>query len=225
MKIVFSMGGSIIAPDNIDQSFVGRASDFLIKLSKSNTLAVVVGGGAPARRRIVEAREKGASEAECDYVGILATRENAKALIDALDRNSNQGIPESVRDAVKSFGSNILVMGGTEPGHSTDAVAALLAEWTKADLLINASNVDAVYDKDPRKFKDAKPLKSVRIDDLIRLLEGQSVAAGQYPLLDPTSLKLIKRSSIRTIVLDGRNLPNMADAISGKKFSGTEVTF
>ncbi len=72
---------------------------------------LVVGGGAPARRRIKEAREKGASEAECDYTGILSTRDNAKALAKALSPNANQEIPESARDAIKNYGKKILVMG------------------------------------------------------------------------------------------------------------------
>jgi len=90
--------------------------------------------------------------------------------------------------------------------------------------LVNASNVDAVYDNDPRKFHDAKPLKSVGVDRLIRLLEDQSVAAGQYPLMDPTSLKLIKRSKIKTVILDGRDLGNIRNAIYGSGFKGTQLT-
>jgi len=209
----------------MDLAFLEEVSRFFAELSMGNQLAVVVGGGAPARRRIKEARERGASEAECDYEGILSTRDNARVLITALGGSANGKIPESVYEAVKLYGKKILVMGGTEPGHSTDAVAALIAEWVKADLLVNASNVDAVYDKDPRRFNDAKPLNSIRIDDLIELLEDQSVAAGQYPLMDPTSLKLIKRSKLKTIILDGRNLENIKSAVSGRSYNGTAVTF
>jgi len=225
VKIVFSLGGSVLAPDVVDEDFAREVSAFMLEMSKRNQIGIVVGGGAPARRRIREVREKGASEAECDYEGILATRDNAKALVKALGTKANRRIPESVHDAVELFGNKILVMGGTEPSHSTDAVAALMAEWVKADLLVNASNVDCVYDKDPRRFPQAKPLKSIRIDGLIKLLDGQSVAAGQYPLMDPTSLKLIKRSKIRTVILNGRNLCNMEDAIESRPFEGTAIEF
>jgi len=225
MKIIFSLGGSVVAPDNIDKKFLTLVSSFMADLSTCNQLGIVVGGGAPARRRIAEVRKNGASEAECDYEGILATRDNATAVIKSLGGKASLKIPASVHEAAKLFGRKILVMGGTEPGHSTDAVAALLAEWVKADLLINASNVDAVYDKDPKKFKDAKSLRSINIDDLIKLLEGQSVAAGHYPLLDPSSLKLIKRSRLKTIVLNGRDLSNMRNALDGREYKGTVITF
>ncbi len=224
MKLVFSFGGSVVAPDNVDRKFVRELSAFLKTLSEKHTVVVVVGGGAPARRDIRRARAAGFAEAYCDFVGIKATRRNAGALVRALGGKANAVIPESVQDAVKLVGRRILVMGGTEPGHSTDAVAALVAEWIKADLLVNASNVDAVYNKDPRKFHNAKPLKSVGVDRLIRLLEDQSVAAGQYPLMDPTSLKLIKRSKIKTVILDGRDLGNIRNAIYGSGFKGTQLT-
>lgn len=225
MRLVFSVGGSILAPDQVDEGYVGEVADFLLKLSVKNQVAVVVGGGRPARQAIEQAKKDGASQAECDHVGILATRENAKALAARLGEQANQGIPESVHDAVGLFGDKILVMGGTEPGHSTDAVACLLADWVRADAFINASNVDAVYDKNPKKNPDAKPLETVHVDALIKLLAGEGVGAGEYPLLDPTALKIIKRSSLKTIVLDGRDFDNMLAAVEGKPFKGTTVVF
>ncbi|MFH1402895.1 MAG: UMP kinase [Candidatus Altiarchaeota archaeon] len=224
MKLVFSFGGSVIAPDKVDAEYVQKLSSFLEKLLENHSIAVVVGGGQPARRRIAKVRDSGASEAECDYEGILATRENAGVLLKAMGDKAF-GIPETLKGAADSFsGDRVLVMGGTEPGHSTDAVAALLAEWVKADMFLNASNVDAVYDKNPKQFKDAKPLKTITITELTRLLDNEGVNAGEYPLLDPVALKIIRRSSIRTIILDGRDLDNIGMCIEGSGFSGTTVT-
>ncbi|MBD3389174.1 MAG: UMP kinase [Candidatus Altiarchaeales archaeon] len=223
MKIVFSIGGSILAPEGVDGDYVGKVSSFLSGISEGNEVAVVVGGGRPAREKISVARAKGASWAECDHVGILATRENARVLADALGDLAVEAIPESIHEAASLFGDRILVMGGTEPGHSTDAVACLLADWVKADLFVNASNVDAVYDKNPWENDDAKPLEEISVDDLIVLLEGEGMNAGEYPLLDHVALKVIKRSSIRTLVLDGRDLGNMRSAIEGRPFKGTSV--
>ena len=221
---MFSIGGSILAPGAVDQSYVALLSSMLKELSKRHQLAVVVGGGRPARERIAEARAKGVSWAECDHIGIMATRENARHLVAALGREANRTIPESIYEAASIFGKRIVVMGGTEPGHSTDAVAALMADWVGADLFINASNVDHVYDRNPKTHSDAKPLESVGIDDLIRLLDGEGFNAGEYPLLDPTSLKVIRRAKIRTIVLDGRDIDNMGAAAEGRPFKGTTVS-
>ncbi|MFH1055103.1 MAG: UMP kinase [Candidatus Altiarchaeota archaeon] len=225
MKIVLSIGGSVLAPDGVDLEYVKNIADLLIKLSVKHKLAVVVGGGAPARKAISKARAGGASWAECDYVGVLATRYNANALIRALAGRSNQEIPTSLPEAVVLFGNKILVMGGTEPGHSTDAVAALIAEWVRADLFINASNVDAVYDKNPKEHKDAKPFKEVDIATLLRIVGGGSMEAGKYPLLDLVSARIVERSKIKTIILDARNLKNLEDAIEGRHFKGTTLLF
>jgi uridylate kinase len=225
MRIVFSMGGSVLAPDGVDERFAGDFASFLKAHSGRHEMAVVVGGGKPARRDIEKARSRGASWAECDYVGILATRANARALIDLLGGMSNDKIPESIHEASHMFGSGILVMGGSEPGHSTDAVAALLAEWVRADLFVNASNVDAVYDKNPREFRDARPFKEIMIGDLLRIVGAGSMEAGKYPLLDLTSARIIERSRIKTIILDGHDLPNLKAAIDGRKFMGTTVLF
>jgi len=225
MRVVFSIGGSVLAPEDVDRKYLADVSSLLLELSTKHQLAVVVGGGKPARRRIAEARSKGASWAECDHIGVLATRDNARALVKALGAAANNSIPETIREAAGLFGSGILVMGGTEPGHSTDAVAALLADWVKADLFINASNVDAVYDRNPVKFKDAKPLKEVNVRTLLKLLGDEPMEAGKYQLLDLTALKVIERSRLKTIVLDGRDLNNMKAAAEGRPFKGTTIIF
>ncbi|MBD3261950.1 MAG: UMP kinase [Candidatus Altiarchaeales archaeon] len=222
MRIVFSLGGSILAPDEIDEIYLGKAADFLRKISGRHSIAVVVGGGAPAREKIAQA-ESGLSQAAYDWIGIKATRENAKALKEKLGDSAFPQIPETLFDAQKRYGGKILVMGGTEPGHSTDAVAALLADWVSADLFINASNIDYVYDRDPKKNKDAKPIRNMGFDYIVELVAKESTCAGKYPLLDLVAAKTIQRSRIKTIILDGRNLENMENAVEGREFQGTEI--
>jgi uridylate kinase len=226
MKLVFSYGGSVIAPTQIDGGFLQDLASFLTGLIGMHEVSVVVGGGQPARERIKKLRGSGASEAECDFEGILATRENARALMKALGDNALSLLPETVGEAAQLFNENkILVMGGTEPGHSTDAVAALLAEWLRADAFINASNVNAVYDRNPREHGDAKPLKEVDISHLEGLLQSEGVRAGEYALLDPVALKIMKRSRIKTIILDGRDFDNIKAFLDGRDYRGTTVVY
>jgi uridylate kinase len=100
-----------------------------------------------------------------------------------------------------------------------------LAEWVRADIFVNASNVDAVYDKNPREHRNAKPYAEINITELIKIISAESMEAGKYPLLDYTAARVIQRSGIRTIVLDGRDIGNMRDAVEGKPFRGTTVVF
>jgi len=224
MKVVFSVGGSIVAPEALDGEYIRKLSGFLSELSQENDVAVVVGGGRPARQKIEEARSGGANEAACDLVGIIVSRTNARAVAEALGDEATAEPPKSIVEAAEAFESGCIpVMGGTEPGHSTDAVAAILAELVGADLLVNASNVDYVYDSDPKKNPDAKKLEEIKAAELVKLVSAETIKAGGYALIDFTAAKIIERSKIKTVFVDGRDIENMQAAVSGREFKGTTV--
>jgi len=224
MRIVFSVGGSIVAPEEVDDSYVGELAIFLTDFSSSHEIAVVVGGGRPAREKITEARQQGANEAECDLVGIEASRMNAKAVARALGAKATQKPPESIVEAAGAFKEGkLVVMGGTEPGHSTDAVAVILGELIDAELILNASNVDFVYDSDPSKNPNARPLEKIRASELVKLVSTESISAGGYALIDLTAAKIIERSGIKTVFVDGRDIENLCAVVEGKPFKGTTV--
>ena len=107
-----------------------------------------------------------------------------------------------------------LCNGGTEPAHSTDAVGSILAEFVGADLLINATSVDGLYDKDPKKYQDAKLFPEVTPSKVLECLSGNEVKAGTYEFLDHTAIQIIKRSGIKTIILNGENPENINRALN-----------
>lgn len=224
MKVVVSLGGSIIAPNTLDLDFISKFSKLANKLAKKHELAIVTGGGRTARNYIEPAREFGASEIFCDLIGIDATRLNARLLSAAIGDKANLEPPKDFIGAVKAqnFGK-IIVMGGTHPGQSTDAVAALLSEYIKADLLINATDVDGIYNKDPREFKNAKMLNRMTVEQLVEMVKSQSLGAGKYKLMDLLAAKVIQRSRIRCVFVNGRNLENLEALIEGRKFVGTVI--
>ena len=210
-------------PDEINKKFLERFAKLARELHKKHQIAIVTGGGRTARKYIEPAREFGASEVFCDLIGISATRLNARLLSAAIGPEANMEPPKDHLDALKALDfEKIAVMGGTEPGHSTDAVAALFAEYMRADLFINVSDVDGIYDKDPRKNKDAKRQEKMQVDDLVDMIKNKSVGAGKYELIDILAVKVIQRSKIKTIFLS-EDLDNMKNAIEGKKFVGTLI--
>jgi len=222
MKIVFALGGSVVVPDKVDEKYVAKFAEFALELAKKHTLAIVVGGGKTARRAIAEARKRGENEVQCDYAGIGASRYNASIISQAM--SIEPFIPETLLDAKKILETEgIILMGGTEPGHSTDAVAALLAELIDADLILKVTDVDGIYDKDPQEHKGAKMFEKLPVDQLESMVRGLSQAAGKYELFDLLAVKILKRSHIKCIVLNGRDLKNMGDVIGGKKFKGTLI--
>jgi uridylate kinase len=225
MKLVFSIGGSVLAPDEIDEVFLEKIAFFLRNLSQKNKVWVVAGGGKLARKYIKAAKKLSADDDLCDWLGIYATRLNALLLASSIGKKANRQIPRTVGEAIKfSSSGNIVVMGGTEPKHSTDAVAAELARETQADLLVNASNVDGVYDKDPKKFPEAKLIPKITARELLKMVEKIPQSPGNYALMDKMAVESVIRSKVKTIILNGRNLANVEAAVDGEKFTGTLIS-
>ncbi|MEM4201009.1 MAG: UMP kinase [Nitrososphaerales archaeon] len=165
-------------------------------------LTVVTGGGKAARHYIDIATRLGADQATLDEIGTEASRINAKLLIITLGSLAYPYPPDTLEEAVKAVSTGkVVVAGGFQPGQSTNAVASLLAERLSASLFINATDVEGVYDKDPKRFRDAKLLKKVSVAELRRILEGSSTYAGTYELMDPLALKIIERSKIPTRII------------------------
>jgi uridylate kinase len=216
MKIVVSIGGSVLARVLSPEKFKSYAVAFK-ELSKKNTVFIVTGGGQAARDYIGVARELGADEATCDLVGIELTRLNARLLIAALGESAYHEPPLDYRQAKQaSLGGRIVVMGGVSPGHTTDAVAAILAEYVGADLLVNATSIDGVYTSDPKKNKNARKFETMTPKQLIEVVMKTEMVAGANSPIDLLAAKVIERSNIRTIVLNGENPEDIVYAVKGK---------
>jgi uridylate kinase len=217
MKIVLSLGGSVLLGENFEPEVVKDKilgfARVISEISRKHTLFVVVGGGKVSRDYIRIAREIGADETFGDYIGIAVTRLNAMLLSLAIE-SSPKLIPEDFRTAFElSLNHPVVVMGGTFPGHTTDATAALLAEFVKADLLLNATSVDGVYSADPKKFR-AERFERLSFDELVEIVSKGEAVAGSSNVLDLLAAKIIKRSGIKTIVFLGTP-ENILRAVEG----------
>lgn len=214
MKVVISLSGSFFE----DATRIKQIAEVLEEIAKSYGLYIVTGGGKIARDRINIARALGANETICDYIGIAVTRVNAKLLISAL-RNAHPE-PFSAYNEVAGAGlgeeARISVMGGVSPGYTTDAVAAILAEYVNADLFIDVTSVDGVYDADPRRYPEAKKYDKLTAKELVALTAKEELKAGSRIVIDPVAAKIIERSGIKTIVIDGSNPRDIVNAVQGK---------
>ncbi len=214
MKVVISLSGIFFE----DATRIKQIAEVLEEIAKSYGLYIVTGGGKIARDRIKIARALGANETICDYIGIALTRVNAKLLISAL-RNAHPE-PFSAYNEVAGAGAEeearISVMGGVSPGYTTDAVAAILAEYVNADLFIDVTSVDGVYDADPRRYPEAKKYDKLTAKELVALTAKEELKAGSRIVIDPVAAKIIERSRIKTIVIDGSNPRDILNAVRGK---------
>jgi uridylate kinase len=115
-----------------------------------------------------------------------------------------------------------VLMGGLLPGQSTNAAAALAAELVHADRLLNATNVDGVYDRDPNQ-PGAKKLDTVSITQLRAILARTGTRAGEYELFDPVAIGVVERSRIETVIFDGTDPENLLRLFKGRKVGSTIV--
>ncbi|MDD1757771.1 MAG: UMP kinase, partial [Methanotrichaceae archaeon] len=125
MRIVYSLGGSILA--GLDSDKLKQYAEAFKELSNEHKIFIVVGGGRIARDYIQKARALGASEIFCDQIGIRATWLNAMLFAAAFGDAAPEDIPLNYSEAAESR-YKIVVMGGVNPGQTTDAVSAMLAE-------------------------------------------------------------------------------------------------
>ena len=222
-KVVVSIGGSVLIPDNNDADYIGRLAGVLKDVSRDVKIAVVCGGGKIARYYTNTGRALGISTDRLDMMGIGATRLNAELLRAALGDAAYGSVPLTVDEAAKAFGEGkIVVMGGTEPGHTTDAVATMLAGKIGSKRVVNATSVDAVYSDDPKKNADAERFSRITIKQLCTIVYSEH-DAGRSSVFDPLGAKLAMRDCIDIFVVHGRDLDDLKDAILGLCIKGTCV--
>ena len=118
----------------------------------------------------------------------------------------------------------IVVMGGITPGQTTDAVAAVLAERVQADVFINVTSVDGIYSADPKRVKNATRYETLTPKQLLEIVGKISLTAGSNNVLDVVAARIVERSHIPLVVLDGTTPKNLSRAILSGKFTGTIVS-
>ncbi|MCK4482671.1 UMP kinase, partial [Candidatus Bathyarchaeota archaeon] len=132
-------------------------------------------------------------------------------------------IPLTIEDAAKCLRSGkIAVMGGLEPGMTTDTVAALIVKQVNAELFIKATDQEGIYDKDPRKHVDAVRLEHLSFEDLSRVFAEDKHKAGIHQILDPEAVKTLRKGRVKVVVVNGFKPENVLAAVRGEKV-GTSI--
>ncbi|RSN73572.1 MAG: UMP kinase [Thermoproteota archaeon] len=199
LNIVLLLGGHIFNELREGKiSEIKEIADLLRRLLREgNRIVVVAGGGLLAREYISISEKLGATKAVQDIIGIEATRLNAMVLISALFDISYPYVPSSYEEAVKGLDSKgLVIMGGIAPAQSTDAVAAIMAELIRADILVKASEKGGVYERDPKEDPNARKYDRMTYDELERIILEKKFLPGKYDLLDHLALLVLKRSNI-----------------------------
>lgn len=228
--IVISLGGSLIVPRHIDWLFLKKFRQLIIGEIKKGKRFIIVTGGGYACREYQQAANKVVklTKEDSDWLGIHTTRLNSQLIRTIFRAYAHPRInknPNTKADLKKHFKKNekIMVAAGWRPGWSTDYVAAIHAKRFGAKTLINLSNIDYVYDKDPKKHKDAKIIKKINWKDF-RKIVGNRWDPGLNMPFDPIASKLAEEIDLEVIITNGKNLNNLKKIFMGKKFKGTVIS-
>jgi uridylate kinase len=222
--VVIRVGGSVVASP-VNTELIGEYVELLKQLKKlKHEVVLVVGGGTLARDFIQYAKNLGLNEPAQDTVAISVSRLIAQLFVLKLDKTGTGTVPTSLDDVTTELEKGkIVVMGGLKPEMTTDAVAALVAEKIKADLLVKATDQEGIFTSDPRKHKDAKKIDHLSFDDLTRLFKQNKHKAGIHQVIDPEAVKILRRSRTKTVVVYGFKPENVFWAVKGEKI-GTIVS-
>lgn len=227
-KVIMSMGGSLVVPHSgIDTNFLSKLNEFVrnqLAQFPNRQFFLEVGGGTTARNY----RDAGEavvghklSRDDLDWLGIHATRLNAQ-LIRTIFRDVAHPYIIKNYEIIRKASEQVVVASGWKPGWSTDYCAVLLCEDYGAKTLLNLSNIDQVFDKDPRKNPDAKPIEKISWEDF-RKLVGDEWIPGMNAPFDPIASRKAQELGLKVIVLNGNNFENLQNYFDGKEFLGTTI--
>ncbi|WP_367926299.1 UMP kinase [uncultured Ruthenibacterium sp.] len=228
-RILLKLSGEALAGSAGFGLDVDTIQDICVGIKTAHELgaqiAIVVGGGNFWRGRSSGEMER----TRADQIGMLATAMNALAVADSLEHlglevrvqtalNMQQVAEPYIRNrAIRHLEKGrivILACGTGNPFFSTDTASALRAAEINADIIFKATMVDGVYDKDPKKYDDAKKYDT---------LTFSRVLADKLAVMDSTAATMCRDNRLPILVFDILHPENIAKAVSGEKI-GTLVT-
>ena len=227
-KVIISVGGSLIVPNNgIDCDFLSNLNRFVrnqLTHHPGRQFFLVVGGGSTARKY----RDAGEtvlghklSPDDLDWLGIHATRLNAQ-LVRTIFKDIAHPFILKHYEIIRKVSEPVVVAAGWKPGWSTDYCSVLLAEDYDVKKIVNLSNIDQVYDKDPKENSDAKPIDRISWEDF-RKIVGDTWDPGMNVPFDPIAAKKAQELGLKVAVLNGKNLDNVFKFFHDQTFVGTVI--
>jgi uridylate kinase len=223
-RVVVSVGGSLIVPDAIDIEFLKRFKTLILeKVSQGFTFSIIAGGGKTSRRYQEAASAlTPLSQRDVDWVGIHATRLNAQLLRNIFAGHAHPQVMHNPNEDVNGD-EPIIIAAGWQPGWSTDYCAVVIAKNLGATHLVNLTNIDYVYDADPRTNPRAQKFEKISWDQFRTLIPAQWDPGLSSPF-DPVAAKEAQAVSLEVAIINGAKLAEFSNYLEGQPFVGTIIS-
>jgi uridylate kinase len=223
-KIIISLGGSLIIPEEVDTDFLKEFRDLIIsEIEKGKKFVIITGGGKICRKYDSAASKVRAMQNdELDWLGIFSTRFNAQFVRLLFGEHAEGGIIEDPTLPI-NFSKSVVLGGGWKPGNSTDHVAVLIAKNIGAKKIINLSNTDYVYDSDPRTNPEARKIERISWAEY-RAIIPKEWNPGLNTPFDPIASELAEKNGITVMTMNGKPIDNLRKCLKGDNFLGTTIS-
>lgn len=189
---VIKIGGAFFSEPSKEK--VNKVISFIENFK--GDLAFVSGGGSHVKTYLGKFRNLDLPESFLDHLGIEMTHVNAQFMARVLNGIHARTFPE-----VKNHLGKLPITAGQTVGQSTDAVAASLADYLNADVLILVKDVGGIYPKDPKVDPGMRVIHNLSFEEL-RKFTKHDTKAGYYGVIDPTAINSIIRNKMKTYVVD-----------------------
>lgn len=221
-KIVISLGGSLIVKDRVDMAFLKKFKKFILKHTQTKQFYIITGGGKPAREYArAAAKISRISPKTRDWIGIKTTRLNAELVKAMFGKYAYQKIITNPKQKIRT-NKPVILAAGYRPGSSSDLDAVIIAKTAGTKEIINLTDVDYVYDKNPRKYRNAKPLKKTDWNTFRKIIPNKWKYGMNVPF-DPVASKEAQKLGLRVIVMNGKKINEVNKLFHNKKFKGTVI--
>lgn len=223
-KIVISLGGSLIVPGGVDVDFLKSFILFIKKYVENGYTFLLITGGGKIAREYGDSLKKiiNPNNNDLDWLGIAITKVNAEFVRICFEDLAYERIIDNP-ECIPESKSPVIVGGGWKPGNSSDLAAVRAAKSIGAQKIINLTNIDYVYDSDPSKNPEAKPIENISWLDFLLLFPDNNWVPGANRPFDPIASCEAQNNNQEVVILNGRDLENLGNCLEGKIFKGTTI--
>ena len=220
---ILSLGGSLVVPDGVDPALLRSFKKTIEKQVRQGWKFIIVPGGGQTSRRYQAAAKKvmPLTDTDLDWIGVQATRLNAHLVRTLLKKNAYSDISTDPEKKITTA-KPIIVASGWKPGWSSDYVSVKMCEVYSIPTMINLTNIDYVYTKDPRKYKNATKITDCTWTEFQKIV-GTIWRPGSSHPFGPIAARYAKKIGLDVYIINGRKIQNMEKLLLGKPFNGTHL--